>query len=84
MTGLAAQRKAFHQGECDAQSAPALSLGHLSDQVGQALTIARLRRALQKIADLPLEDHPNNAGRSNPRLRARRIAVAALRHGIDQ
>jgi hypothetical protein len=44
-----------------------------------AVMVSKLRRALQKIADLPLNDHPKNAGRTDTRLRARRIAVAALK-----
>jgi hypothetical protein len=38
--------------------------------------IERLRRALQKIADLPVEKFPG--AKFDPNLRARRIAIAAL------
>lgn len=40
--------------------------------------IERLRRSLQKIADLPLERMPWDGKRPDPNLRARRIAIAAL------
>ena len=44
-----------------------------------ALTVTRLRKALQKIADLPLRDAKENIYKPVCRVRARRIAIAALK-----
>jgi hypothetical protein len=52
----------------------------MSSNVEQALRIARLRKALQKIADLPLTPIlRGRAERRNKDLRVRRIAIAALK-----
>ena len=43
-----------------------------------AIEIARLRTALQNIANLPIVDNAKIIWRRNPRVRAWRIALAAL------
>ncbi len=50
-----------------------------SERVKFALEVARLRKALQKIANLPLDnDGTRDKHKAEPIIRARRIAVAAL------
>ena len=44
-----------------------------------SLTVTRLRKALQKIADLPLRDRKEDIYKPACRVRARRIAIAALK-----
>jgi hypothetical protein len=42
--------------------------------------ILRLRKNLQKIADLPLRQRPCDGKKPEPRKQARRIAIAALKN----
>lgn len=50
-------------------------------EMAAAKEIERLRKALQKIANLPLEKTDTYKRKPDPIARARRIAVGALRQG---
>lgn len=53
----------------------------MMDEAGELKNeVARLRKALQKIANLPLEKTETHKRKPEPIVRARRLAIAALGH----